>query len=154
MLHLNPHWANLPLFARKGWKMLPLDEFSDSVNERGEPTNAAEKMEKAMQSLVARQPSPKQLRNDKQTALEVKWQDLQDMQRTPAPNDPAFAEFNKAIKKLTGKPLGHHKQSPGETPSKRGPRTNHHTMSEVLKPSNSLKKQHRNRAGGKIHANN
>ncbi len=40
----NPHWEKLPLFDRKGWKRLPFGEFADSVNERVEPTNAADEI--------------------------------------------------------------------------------------------------------------
>ncbi len=41
---VNPHWAKLPLFERKGWRTMPFDEFADSVNERVEPTDAAEEI--------------------------------------------------------------------------------------------------------------
>ena len=38
----NPHWARLPLFDRKGWRMMAFGEFAESVNERVEPADAAE----------------------------------------------------------------------------------------------------------------
>jgi hypothetical protein len=41
-LGVNPDWAKLPLFDRKGWKRLPFGAFADSVNERVDPANAAE----------------------------------------------------------------------------------------------------------------
>ena len=115
MLHLNPHWANLPLFARKGWKMLPLDEFSDSVNERGEPTNAAEdKMEEAVQTPAPNPPPPNQVPNNKQTALKLMQQDLQAMLNTPAASDPVFAQYKKAIEDLTIKTPDRHRSIPGQ----------------------------------------
>jgi restriction endonuclease S subunit len=40
-LRINPDWAKLPLFDRKGWKLLPFGTFTESVNERVEPANAA-----------------------------------------------------------------------------------------------------------------
>src|SRR6266508_4118312 len=40
-LAVNPDWAKLPLFDRKGWKHLPFGAFAESVNERVEPANAA-----------------------------------------------------------------------------------------------------------------
>ncbi len=40
----NPDWAKLPLFDRKGWKIVPFGEFAESVNERVEPANAAEEI--------------------------------------------------------------------------------------------------------------
>ena len=38
----NPHWAKLPLFDRKGWRTMAFGEFAESVNERVEPSTAAE----------------------------------------------------------------------------------------------------------------
>lgn len=43
-LGVNPDWAKLPLFDRKGWKRLPFGAFADSVNERVEPADAAEEI--------------------------------------------------------------------------------------------------------------
>ena len=40
----NPYWTKLPLFDRKGWKHLPFGEFAESVNERVEPSAAAEEI--------------------------------------------------------------------------------------------------------------
>ena len=40
----NPHWANLPLLDRKGWRTMAFGEFAESVNERVEPSTAAEEM--------------------------------------------------------------------------------------------------------------
>jgi hypothetical protein len=39
---VNPHWAELPLFDRTGWRSLPFGEFAQSVNERVEPSEAAD----------------------------------------------------------------------------------------------------------------
>jgi len=44
MLRANPESAKLPLFDRKGWKRLPFGTFAESVNDRVEPTNAAEEI--------------------------------------------------------------------------------------------------------------
>ena len=41
-LRPNPHWARLPLFDRKGWRTMAFGEFAESVNERVEPSTAAE----------------------------------------------------------------------------------------------------------------
>ena len=41
LYHVNPDWAKLPLFERKGWKRLPFGAFAESVNERVESVNAA-----------------------------------------------------------------------------------------------------------------
>lgn len=43
-LRPNPDWAKLPLFDRKGWRTLPFAEFAESVNERVEPSEAAEEI--------------------------------------------------------------------------------------------------------------
>jgi hypothetical protein len=40
----NPHWAKLPLFDRKGWRTVAFGEFAESVNERVEPSTAAEEI--------------------------------------------------------------------------------------------------------------
>ena len=40
----NPNWANLPLFDRKAWKRLPFGAFAESVNERVEPSDAADEI--------------------------------------------------------------------------------------------------------------
>lgn len=38
----NPDWGKLPLFDRTGWRTLPFGEFAQSINERVEPSEAAE----------------------------------------------------------------------------------------------------------------
>ena len=38
----NHDWAKLPLFDRTGWRTLPFGEFAQSINERVEPSEAAE----------------------------------------------------------------------------------------------------------------
>jgi restriction endonuclease S subunit len=43
-LRVNPDWVKLPLFDRKGWKRLPFGAFAESVNERAEPSEAAEEI--------------------------------------------------------------------------------------------------------------
>ena len=44
MPQVNPKWATLPIFDRKGWKTMPFGEFAESVNERVEPSTAAEEV--------------------------------------------------------------------------------------------------------------
>lgn len=41
-LSINPDWAKLPLFDRKGWKRYPFGAFAESVNQRVEPSDAAD----------------------------------------------------------------------------------------------------------------
>ena len=41
-LRPNPDWAKLPLFDCTGWRKLPFGEFAQSINERVEPSEAAE----------------------------------------------------------------------------------------------------------------
>ena len=43
-LKINPDWAKLPLFDRTGWKHLPFGAFAESVNERVEPSDAADEI--------------------------------------------------------------------------------------------------------------
>ncbi|OGA04571.1 MAG: hypothetical protein A3H35_17575 [Betaproteobacteria bacterium RIFCSPLOWO2_02_FULL_62_17] len=43
-LRANPDWAKLPLFDRKGCKRLPFGAFAESVNERVEPSDAADEI--------------------------------------------------------------------------------------------------------------
>lgn len=43
-LRPNPHWARLPIFDRKGWRTMAFGEFAESVNERVEPSTAAEEI--------------------------------------------------------------------------------------------------------------
>lgn len=43
-LPINPDWAKLPLFDRTGWKRLPFGAFAESVNERVEPSDAADEI--------------------------------------------------------------------------------------------------------------
>jgi restriction endonuclease S subunit len=50
-LKLNPHWAKLPLFDRKGWKRLPFGAFAESVNERVDPSEAAEEIYVGLEHL-------------------------------------------------------------------------------------------------------
>jgi len=38
----NPHWAKLPLFNRKNWSRVRFDDIVENVNERVEPSTAAE----------------------------------------------------------------------------------------------------------------
>ncbi len=41
-LKVNPEWAKLPIFDRKGWRRLAFGEFAQSVNDRVEPSDAAD----------------------------------------------------------------------------------------------------------------
>lgn len=41
-LRVNPDWAKLPLFDRKGWRTMKFGDFADSINERVEPADAAD----------------------------------------------------------------------------------------------------------------
>jgi restriction endonuclease S subunit len=41
-LRVNPDWAKLPLFDRKGWRSMKFGDFADSINERVEPADAAD----------------------------------------------------------------------------------------------------------------
>ena len=50
-LKINPDWAKLPLFERKGRKRVPFGAFAESANERVEPGNAAEDMKEALTEL-------------------------------------------------------------------------------------------------------
>jgi len=43
-LRPNPRWARLPIFDRKGWRKMAFGEFTESVNERVEPADAAEEI--------------------------------------------------------------------------------------------------------------
>ncbi len=43
-LRINPGWAKLPLFDRKGWKRYPFGAFAESVNQRVEPRDAADEI--------------------------------------------------------------------------------------------------------------
>ncbi len=47
----NPHWARLPLFDRKGWRTMAFGEFAESVNERVEPSTAAEEIHVGLDDL-------------------------------------------------------------------------------------------------------
>lgn len=40
----NPHWAKLPLFSRKNWSRFRFGEVVENVNERVEPSTAAEEI--------------------------------------------------------------------------------------------------------------
>lgn len=50
-LRPNPDWARLPLFDRKGWQTLTFEAFADSVNERVEPSEAAEEIYVGLEHL-------------------------------------------------------------------------------------------------------
>ena len=50
-LRPNPNWAKLPLFDRKGWKRIPFGTFADSINERVEPSDAAEEIYVGLEHL-------------------------------------------------------------------------------------------------------
>jgi restriction endonuclease S subunit len=50
-LRPNPDWAKLPLFDRKDWRTLPFAEFAESVNERVEPSEAAEEIYVGLEHL-------------------------------------------------------------------------------------------------------
>ncbi len=50
-LRPNPDWAKLPLFDRKGWRTLQFAEFAESVNERVEPSRAAEEIYVGLEHL-------------------------------------------------------------------------------------------------------
>lgn len=39
-LRVNPEWAKLPLFDRKGWRTMTFGELAESINERVEPADA------------------------------------------------------------------------------------------------------------------
>lgn len=41
-LRVNPDWAKLPLFDRKGWKKVRFGEFAESVIDRVEPSDVPE----------------------------------------------------------------------------------------------------------------
>ena len=43
-LRVNSKWAKLPPFDRTGWKRLPFGAFAESVNERVEPSDAADEI--------------------------------------------------------------------------------------------------------------
>ena len=47
----NPDWAKLPLFDRKGWRRMPFGAFADSINERVEPSEAAEEIYVGLEHL-------------------------------------------------------------------------------------------------------
>lgn len=50
-LKVNPDWASLPLFARRGWRRLPFGVFAESVNDRVEPKDAAEEIYVGLEHL-------------------------------------------------------------------------------------------------------
>ena len=76
--------------------------------ERSPLERIADKMETAMQKPAAHPAPSKQLPNNKQTALKVMRQDLQDWQDTPTADEPVYKQYKKAVEDLTGKPLGRH----------------------------------------------
>lgn len=47
----NPGWAKLPLFDRKGWRRMPFGAFADSINQRIEPSDAAEEIYVGLEHL-------------------------------------------------------------------------------------------------------
>ncbi len=44
MPQVNPNWAKLPLFNRKGWKRMAFGQFAENVNQRVEPADAADEI--------------------------------------------------------------------------------------------------------------
>ncbi len=50
-ISVNSDWAKLPLFDRKGWKRLPFGAFAESMNERAEPSEAAEEIYVGLEHL-------------------------------------------------------------------------------------------------------
>jgi hypothetical protein len=50
-LRPNPNWTRLPLFGRKDWQTLTFEAFADSVNERVEPSEAAEEIYVGLEHL-------------------------------------------------------------------------------------------------------
>lgn len=50
-LQANGDWASLPLFDRTGWTRVPFGGFADSINERVEPTNAADEIYVGLEHL-------------------------------------------------------------------------------------------------------
>lgn len=50
-LRVNSEWAKLPLFDRKGWKRLSFGAFAESVNERAEPSEAADEIYVGLEHL-------------------------------------------------------------------------------------------------------
>lgn len=50
-LKVNPDWANLPLFDRKGWTRLAFGDFAHSINERVEPKDAQEEIYVGLEHL-------------------------------------------------------------------------------------------------------
>lgn len=50
-IRINPDWAKLPLFDRKGWKRLPFGAFAESVNERVDPGEAADEIYVGLEHL-------------------------------------------------------------------------------------------------------
>ena len=53
-LRMNADWAKLPLFDRKGWKRLPFGTFAESVNQRVEPSDAADEIYVGLDDLDSR----------------------------------------------------------------------------------------------------
>lgn len=50
-LKANPDWASLPIFDRSGWKTLPFGAFAENVNERVEPSDAADEIYVGLEHL-------------------------------------------------------------------------------------------------------
>jgi hypothetical protein len=50
----NPHWARLPLFNRKNWSRFRFGEVVENVNERVEPSTAAEEIYVGLDDLDSR----------------------------------------------------------------------------------------------------
>lgn len=50
-LRPNPDWAKLPLFDRKGLKRMPFSALAESINERVEPSDAAEEIYVGLEHL-------------------------------------------------------------------------------------------------------
>lgn len=48
---INPDWARLPLFDRKDWRRLPFGAFAESINQRVEPSDAADDIYVGLEDL-------------------------------------------------------------------------------------------------------
>ena len=50
-LRINPEWTKLPIFDRSGWRTMQFGEFAESINERVEPTEAADEIYVGLEHL-------------------------------------------------------------------------------------------------------
>lgn len=48
---INPDWAKLPLFDRKGWKRMAFGDVAPNVGERAEPKDAQEEIYVGLEHL-------------------------------------------------------------------------------------------------------